>query len=129
MPCWAYRLLFAFKQTRLAGWLFFDTHEPFTVLDRNVTIVGTVTQIAWHEADGDHTFDVAVDPPARWAPTLHCEITPCTAASLGLFMADLAVGHRVQVQGDHCFDPPHFGEPGGGHEIHPVRAGQILQGV
>lgn len=126
LKCTAYKSLFWFKQTRLAGWLFFDTRQPFQVLEHDVTITGKVTNITWQETDGDRTFDVQVDPPARWSDSVHCEITPCTAPDLTAFMMALKIGVRVSVTGDHCFDPPHFGNGGGGHEIHPVRMATVL---
>ncbi len=129
LRCALYRALFRFKQTRLAGRLFFHGGQPFRVLQRGVTARGLVLDVSAHQIDGDWTFGIRPDPQTARALSvshLHCEITPCDREVLATFMARLRVGGLVELTGDLCFDPPHGGEAGGGFEIHPVRSGVIL---
>lgn len=124
LPCWAYQTLFWFKQTRLAGWLFYATRQPFQVVTRNVTVVGTVLERPADQTDGDETFDIRPNPlgsaPIPPHPRLHCEITPCTRGALAAVLPQVIPNAIIQVTGDYCYDPPHFGD-GEHFEIHPVR--------
>lgn len=120
LPCWAYKIYFSFKQTSLASKLFFGG-DKFQVFGPK-TITGTVLSHESNGVDGDVNFNVQGDDGIEW----HCEVTPCASNELRKLAISLAVGSRVGVSGTEAFDPPHLGESGGGHEIHPVSTIVVL---
>lgn len=123
--CWAYQALFWFKQQKVAG-VFFNGRQPFHILQKNITVQGTVLDKPETETDGDCTFNICLVEPgaSQFKSVLHCEITPCYG-DLKPVVAHLIVGTRVEVSGDFCYDPPHFGQSE--HwEVHPVRSIKVL---
>lgn len=122
MNCFFYRKLDTFKQTWLAGKLFYYGNQFKHIGPAEVN--GTVSACQHPGLDGDTTFDL-IDGWKRW----HCEVTVCQPDELRAQAAMLVPGDRVTVRGVQTHDPDHhilwIKYKGGGDEIHPVLEIQI----
>ena len=123
--CLKYRILDRAKQTRLASWLFYYGGK-FQHFDK-IALVGLVSRQENNEADGDRTFNVAIQSPAHLlvlSESWHCEVTPCADELLRAKVLTLKVGQRVRVSGTRTWDADHHIGPwkfgGGKWECHPV---------
>jgi len=92
----------------------------FLDLGREITVTGEIVAIEYNPSDGDHTFDLELDPESDWAGLgfggipngrlsyLHCEIV----SWLPVDRAPIVGGRHVRVTGRWAFDGVHFGYPG-----------------
>lgn len=132
LSCAAYKSYDWIKRTWLGTKLFYGgiRFRHFS----EVTLTGTIKTCVHSEADGDCSFDLCADGPLNLvllSKIWHLELTPCQSASLHAQVKALTVGTRVQVTGIRTFDPSHHIATkkflGGGWEIHPLTAIQILK--
>lgn len=145
------RLLFA-QVARLVFW--FKHRGGFVDLGVEVLVTGTIVGTEFNAEDGDHCFDLRLDPwcahmnisfggkhtteTPEHPDTLHCEIVPWVTA---VVVGNPIVGSRVEVVGRWGYDGVHTGSaardflrcvfggapsPDGWLEIHPVVLVRVL---